>query len=444
MTRPTAAVGYWDEAAEMSVLGMLILAPVSALEATAPLRAEMFYLDSHRKLYRAIRRVLERGTEIDCLMVRDELQKAGELDCIGGTAYIISLESRLFSGFAVGPAVRRIISTWRGRRGMDICQRYQNRFDAQDDPAEALSAMQADVFDAMQDAPGAADPLVLHHTVPILNDFLNPSPDEGLRFGIEHLDSITGGMRPKQVTVVGARSGVGKSSLVCQVAANLCPEGIPVDIFSLEMSREDVLKRLWSIVSGVSYTAIYRKACKSAERECVKRAAMEVAEWPLRIHDDADLTLPQICALARLSARRNGMKVFCVDYAQIVTADGCDERQRVSAVSRTLTRVAKSESVHLLLLSQLRKVPAEMYARPPHIGDLRETGQLENDAHQVLLLHRAWEEDRGGISNNAEILIPKQRNGPTGTIPASFDPTTLTFGIAGNRQATASGARSMT
>jgi replicative DNA helicase len=269
--------------------------------------------------------------------------------------------------------------------------------------------------------------------VPALNEFLELSRAHssqlmGLSYGIPALDAFTEGMKGGEVTVVGARSGVGKSVEMLQAARANCREGIPVHIFSLEMTRKQCLNILWAMESGVPFKKI-RKPSRAMEDEvdAVKSAALRVAEWPLRIHDKTDMDLSQIAALARLSIRHNGTRIICVDYAQNVEAEGKDERAKVSKVSRTLTKLAKDEGNHLMLLSQLRKVPAEMYSKPPTVADLRETGQLENDAHIVLLFHRAWDEERARIADAAEILIPKQRSGDTGVIQANFNRHTMMF-----------------
>lgn len=421
-----------DPRAEKAVLGCLMIDGLEALERCHRLRPEMFYLSANQTLYGVLLELAEEGKQPDFMLVAEALTRKRSLDAVGGMGFLSELGSDLPRKFDPQAHVDRIIEKWKLRRGITICDRYTSQFQAEGEADELLSQMQGDVFDAMQEKAQYSDPLVLSYSVPTLDKFLNPAEvDDGLEFGIPELDRVTGGMRPTEVTVIGARSGVGKSSLMCQVAAIHCKQGVPMDIFSLEMTKETLLHRLWAIESNVPFSKIHRpQRCEPHEKEAVRQAAHRVAEWPLRIHDDAELTLSHIASLARLSARRHGMRLLAVDYAQIVNAEGKDERLRVASVSRTLTKLAKSEGVHLMLLSQLRKVPAEQYSRPPHIADLRETGQLENDAHLVALLHRGWDEAKGSISDDAEILLPKQRNGVTGTIPAKFDPRNLTFGGA--------------
>jgi replicative DNA helicase len=281
----------------------------------------------------------------------------------------------------------------------------------------------------MQEKTAHDDPRVTAMTVPAIDRVLDYSrPAMGLSYGHGPLNEFTMGMQPGQVTVVGARSGVGKSALMVQSAYCNARKEIPVSLFSLEMGRDEVLMRLWAMDSGIPFFKIQRKLCNDSERRAVREASYRVAEMPIRIYDDGELALGQIAAIARLDARRHGMQMFAVDYAQIVATDGKeDDRLRVARVSRTLTKLVKAEKVHLMLLSQLRKMPVEQYGRPPHIGDLAETRQLENDCHVCILLHRGWDEEASSISDSGEILIPKQRNGGTGVLPTTFNPKELRY-----------------
>ena len=139
------------------------------------------------------------------------------------------------------------------------------------------------------------------------------------------------------------------------------------------------------------------------------------------------MNLNQIAAYARLSIRQHGTKLFCVDYAQNVEAEGRDERTKVSSFSRTLTKLANDKGPPMMLLSQLCKMPAEAYSKPPHVGDLRETDQIENDAHVVVLIHRPWDDDNPRVADSGEFIIPKQRSGETGARPFTFNRRTMSF-----------------
>lgn len=416
--------------AEKAVLGCLILDGLASASYCLRLRPEMFQLDSHQRIYRVLEELTTDGIEPNYILVADALKRRSELDAVGGIPYIMDLGTLLPRHFDPSRHIDEIIETWKLRQGLTICDRYQSRFAALEPSDEILSAMQSDVFDAMQETNRHDDPLVAAYSAETVAAFEAASTIEknGLTYGSAKLDAFSYGMQDGEVTVIGARSGVGKSSLLCQAVAANCANGVAVDVFSLEMSRKTMLHRLWSIVAQVPFFKIHRPICANIQdREYIKAAAAKVASWPLRIYDDGDMSLSHIISSARLSMRKNDCRILAVDYAQNVNAPGRDEREKVTAVSRTLTKLVKNTNTHLLLLSQLRKQDNQGGGRAPNIGDLRETGQLENDAHIVALLHRPWDEDAGSLKESGEFIIPKQRNGKTGTLEINFNSSTLTF-----------------
>lgn len=420
---------HYSLEAERSVLGALMSDYPVALDACLRLRPEHFFLASHRSIFSTCQRLLGAHTKLDLLAVRTAL--GTELDGLGGMAYLSELTEGIYRGFDPSQRVDSIIEKWKLRRGIQICSNYSARFDGGDCAEDTLAALQADVFDAIQDAAEHDDPHVDSYTDAALNDLMEraTAPDStGLSYGLDSLDAWTGGMHPGQVTVCGARSGVGKTSLMKQATVANASKGIPVALFSLEASRSEVLEGLWAIVSGIEARKVSRPHLLTHdERTRLASAAKMVRAWPLRIYDNAQLTIDQIVALARMNVRAHGAKLICVDYAQSVEAEGKDERTKVQAVSRKLTKMAKSEQCALMLLSQLRKMPHEQYSRLPTAADLRETGQLENDAHVIVLLHRGWDDENQRISNDATIIIPKIRRGQTGALPAHFNPADLRF-----------------
>lgn len=421
------------EHSEKAILGSILMDGDLAYQHCTRLRAEMLSLDSHRRIFGVMVNKLAEGSTLDYLTLRNALEQKKWLDSVGGFGYIMDLGSDLPRHFDPSAHVEIVIDAWKRREIGKICQTFASRIDGEETAGDLLNAMQKEVMDALAETEKRDEPLVLDYSMDALNNLLEQSKLQtseliGMSYGIPDVDAFTDGMRDGQVTVVGARSGIGKSSLMLQAAHANCAKGIPVHLFSLEMTREECLRRLWSIESQVPFHKI-KKPSKASKIDLdnIKAAALRVAEWPLRIHDKAEFDLSQIASQARLSIRQHGTKLFCVDYAQNVEAEGRDERAKVSRVSKTLTKLAKDEGAHLMLLSQLRKPTSEMYSKPPHVGDLRETGQLENDAHVILLLHRPWNEDKATVATNGEIIIPKQREGDTRAIEVNFSKNTLTF-----------------
>lgn len=258
----------------------------------------------------------------------------------------------------------------------------------------------------------------------------------GLSYGISTLDRRTGGMRSGENTTVGGDPGHGKSSLMLQAAAANCPNGVPVFLVSLEMTRAQILKRLWSQESGVdAYRVRNAKDSSDQDAGALHEAALRIAEWPLHIYDQSRVRLEQLTGMLRLAIRRHGIKLFAVDFVQLVGASGRDFREQITSATNELTAIAKGEGVHLMLLSQMSRKSHNEFNRAPRLSDLRESGALEQNAHCAVLIHRPWDEGNGRVHTRpaahgepgCELIIAKQREGSTSSFPAEFNPKTLTF-----------------
>lgn len=417
---------------ETLILGYMMLNGLEAIAECGRVDATMFSLSTNREIFNVIMTKADKGENFDVLSIIDHLHHINRINDLGGREYLLELDHHVVRNFHIQKHVEIMIERWKARRGLEICYKYRPDFSSGFNSSDTLAKMQQEIIEALQEAQADEDPLVAAYSDEEMEMFEYQSTShelsQGLSYGCESLDTWTWGMQPGEVTIVGARSGVGKSSLMKQAAAANCSKGIPVSMFSLEMAKERVLRGLWAIVSGVDYRKVVKPALATlSERSAIKQAHLKVRDWPLRIYDRSDLHLDQIVSKARLDARKHGAQLILVDYAQSVEADGKDERLRVANVSKRLTKMAKSEKTHLMLLSQLRKVPAEYYSNPPTINDLRETGQLENDGHVVVLLHRGWSAEEGRVSKDGMMIIPKCRDGETGQFQTKFNGSNLTF-----------------
>lgn len=424
---PAPAVAALD--AERTILGAILLRDDAYAEAVSEVAAEDFYLEAHRRVFRRMAAMWEENKPIDLVTLPHEMRDRGELDAIGGIAWLASLTEGLPRRLAIGSYCRMVREKSRIRSVIRSCEMATNRANSGDKALDVISDLQDGLEGAV--ASEDDDASVAAYSVAALDRFQQERKLErplGITYGVKNLDDFSGGMRPGEVTVVGARSGVGKTSLMCQATAANCRAGVPVVNFSLEMTREQILRRLWSIESRVPYKRITDPWLSGHEDAIrVREAALRVAEWPLRIYDKEDLTLGKIVALAKVCMRRHKTRLICVDYAQEIEAPGKDERSKVMLVCRRLSQMVKHEDCSLMLLSQLVKAHREAYGKPPVVGDLIESGKLENVAHLVLLLHRGWDEERRRIGDEAELIIPKQRRGETGVLRASFNRLYATF-----------------
>lgn len=418
--------------AERSLLGSILLEGDRLVEIRGQVHESAFSVEAHRLIYRAICSLEDQGLGIDIVTVVQELKDRKHREAVGGASYVASLTENMPRKLNLDSYIAIVREKADLRSLARLAETTLIRsVDEGDTPAEIIGTIQTALEDILEGTQEHDDPLVSSYLVQVMDELeesRSRPKESGISFGLNSLDAFTGGMRVGEVVVVGARSGVGKSSLMIQAAVANCRSGVPVHLFSLEMTRAQVIHRILAILSGVPYRLVDNPSrANDAEMARIREASSEVAEWPLRIHDKSEMHIDQIVGLARLSIRRYGTRLVVVDYAQNVKSEGRDERTRVSDTSRSLTRMIKHEPASLMLLSQLRKVDREHYGKAPVIADLRETGQLENDAHLVLLLHRGWNESESRIADEAEILVPKQRRGDTGALAARFSRLSVTF-----------------
>jgi replicative DNA helicase len=419
-----------DESAERALLGCFVNWPETFYECH-DVRLDDYYLDSHQKIHAAIAELAERDIDANVVTLANHLGAQGRLQAVGGVAYLASLTENRPIKMSVQDYKGIVKEAAKRRRILDLSTQTAAAASEGTDSSAEISASWEENMMRIIDDRITEDPLISQHIVKTLDEVLRDSvkPQQtGVTCGLSKLDVLTSGMQPGEVTVVGARSNVGKSSLVIQAAVANARHGIPSHIFSLEMTKKQVNKRILSLVSGVPFRAIHKPTLlNETDKTYLKKAAEEIAEMPLRIDDGEELTAAQLVSLSRMSIRRHGTRFIAVDYAQIVQGQGKDERTKVAGVSRSLTAMIKHEDCSLMLLSQLRKMNQENYDRPPHISDIRETGQLENDAHVVLLLHRGWDTENGRIASEGQIIVAKNRSGETGTVNVGFDRNFVVF-----------------
>jgi replicative DNA helicase len=419
---------------ERGLLGHCLTESSAYLDAQQIITSADFGLGSHRLIWLAIARLLESGrlANIDTLV--QHLRDHNELEGIGGAAYVISLTEGLVH--ARGVVQDHAKSIAEKARLRTLAQVMSRASEAALNPGAVAEEVIANIEQELLELRAASqqgDKNSITAVIPVLRERMQRERDRtsdllGLPTGIAPMDLLTRGLQPGENTVIGARSGAGKSSAMCQAAAANCRQGTPVMLVSVEMSSQQLLRRLIAEDSGVPFPRIADpKWATAADMGAIDEAAARIAKWPLHIVDDSSLSIERLIAMARIAVRRDGVKLVAVDYAQIVSAQGKDERLRVAAVSRGLTRLAKDENVPVLVLSQLARADRSNPNRRPAMSDLRESSQLENDAHVVALLHREWDEEHGRLSSDGELIVAKNRSGETGAVPITFNRRSLTF-----------------
>lgn len=416
------------EQIEKALLGACLLEDEVTLDLfSSNVQPEYFYLDGHQRIAKQILALHSAGSPVTQITVPEELRRRKELEAAGGLPYILDLTlgvpRRL--GNSALEHINRLKESWRLRQ-IEIlgAEMAQGASDSSEDShyliqnaAERLETIASETSEEQED--------IAKVTLRALDqwDEERESSSGGLIFGIAELDDHVQ-MKAGQQTALGASSGVGKTTMLAQILyAN---RRYPCYAFLLEPTREEVLRKLWSIEGNVRYSAaVNPRLANLAERQALREAAFRVAEWPLRLNDQASLTLDRVLALGRLSIHRYGTRLIAVDYIQRlkVKSDESGEtvRLKIARASMALADLVKNTPCHSLLLSQLTTGRKNGAQAKPTMYDFRESSQIENDAHTIVLLHRNYDEDQGHYTDEGAILVPKVRFGTPCNLKAKFD-----------------------
>lgn len=408
-----------SEDAEASVLGVALVSPGAWPRIASVLEASDFYRESHRRIFRAMSRLVEQGIPIDFIPLRDALRVAGELEEIGGPAYLSALDRGFPKATNVEFYARVVREKARLRSAIYTANGLLTRAYAEDPIAGMIE-------DAVRRLSGLADQPE-SRAVRIgaaVNDYITALDTDtglGLETGLRDLDDLVGGLQRRHLTIVAARPSVGKTSWVCAVADAIAGRGIPAGIVSLEMSQRAWAAQLLAAHSHVPSEQLRRKMVGDRQWATIAHALETLNERPLFLVEEAR-TLTQVAAWGRRLRDEHGVQILFVDYLQLMAADHVKDRQQeIAYLSRGLKRLAEDLDLPVVALSQLSRAPEQRTDKRPQLSDLRESGSIEQDADLVLLLFREEmykpKEENAGI---AEVIVAKNRSGPTGTVKVCF------------------------
>jgi replicative DNA helicase len=416
--------------AEASVLGSLMLDRNAIVRVADFLRPEDFYLDSHAQVYRAALNLYDRADPIDLLTLAAELETMRVLERIGGQAFLAELQSGVptaanveYYGHLVeeGATKRKLIGA--GGRITAL------GFDESTPASQALDTAESVIFNI-------AEGRITQDFV-ALKDILKTTWDQieqihkdssvisGVPSGFNDLDAKTGGFQKSDLIIIAARPGVGKTSLTLNIAQHASIQyKIPVAIFSLEMSEQQLVTRLLCSEASVDSYRLRTGLLKDAEWPRIAQAMGALSEAQIYIDDSPSISVMEMRTKARRLKSANNLGLIIVDYLQLMQGRNQENRvQEVSEISRSLKSLARELQVPVIACSQLSREPEKRIDHRPQLADLRESGGIEQDSDLVLFIYRERfyndnvAEDRRNI---AEIIIAKHRNGPTGKFELLF------------------------
>jgi replicative DNA helicase len=418
--------------AERSILGAVLLDNHSLNAAVEKLRSEDFFLPQHRQIFQRMIQLAEHQQAIDVVTLMDDLARRGELDSAGGVAYL----SQLADGLPRATNVEhyaRIVKEKSVLRNLAFSAAaiQEQALAAGDDADVILDRAESTIFQIAEDRVRAGligvKELVRDNFERLERIFSEGRRITGLATGYPGLDNETAGLQPSELVILAARPSMGKTALALNIAENIAVRNRePVAVFSLEMSKESLLLRMLASEARVDAHKFRTGHMGRDDWNKITRALTSLGDAPLWIDDSASSTVLEMGAKARRLKRDRGLSLMIVDYLQLVvptnTGRGTNRQEEVSSISRALKGLAKELKVPVVVLSQLTRAP-EREERKPQLSDLRESGAIEQDADVVLFINRPNfyktdlpEEDRA----KAELIIAKQRNGPTGNLNFVF------------------------
>jgi replicative DNA helicase len=418
--------------AERSILGGILVDGEKAYhEVAAMLMPEHLSLDSHRRIYMAMRELGERGEPIDMITLADELNRSKWVEAVGGVAYV----SGLIDGVPERPSLAHYVEIVREKamlRGViNVAQSaVSEAFDPSNEADQVISRTEEALFRLRGIGEGAAAVRIWDAMNETINEIkaIRERGRElvGLPTGITGLDESTTGIRDDEYWVVGALPARGKTVLGVQITATNAGQGVPVLFFSHEMTRRQLCRRILPWEARIpSYKIRTPTLLTETEIKYLTNVASKVAQWPMWIVDPDELTAQDLCAIARLYIRRNGVKLIVVDYLQLVQAPGRDPKERVTYASNILRAIPKKENVPVVALSQMARPKDGNENSRPSMIQLRETGYIEAHAHVILLLYRPKQDSNW--TGDDEIIIAKQREGMVGVEPVVLHRDYLRF-----------------
>jgi len=415
--------------AEKSVLGASLLSKDALFDVVEVVRAEDFYDNNHKEIFKAIVDLNRKNVPVDALTVSEELKKRNSLNMVGGRAYIASLSSgtpttanaqEYAKIVAEKASIRRLIST-----ADDIVTKgYEENMDAN----QIMDYAESGIFEiSQQRQKGQYSHIkdVLLKNIEIIDKASQMDGGlTGITTGFKYLDEKTSGLQKSDLIILAARPAMGKTAFALTLALNAAVKGkASVMIFSLEMAKEQLTQRLLSMESKVDMQTLKTGKLERRDWDDVSIALDVLSKTNIHIDDTAGINIMEMKSKCRRLKAEEGLDLVIIDYLQLMTPEGkADSRtQEVSVISRNLKLLARELDCPVIVLSQLSRAPEQRTDHRPMLSDLRESGSIEQDADIVIFLYRDdyYNEDTE-VPGECEVIIAKQRSGPTGTVKLTW------------------------
>ena len=415
--------------AEEAVLGSMLSSKEAVSISIQWLKPECFYKESHSIIFTAMESLFNQAEPVDTLSVVNLLKKNKEIDMVGGPYFISGLYESVPSVANVEHYAKIVLEKHILRNLIKVSHSLtKEAFDDSLDVDSILDSAESAIFNISEKRLNGGfqkiKPILEKSFLELDKVASNPGSVTGVPSGLIDLDSMTSGFHPGELVIVAGRPGMGKTALALSLGRNAAVDHKKgIGMFSLEMSNHQLAMRLLCAEGRVDSHLVRTGKLPKKQWQNLSYAVGELAEAPIYLDDTPGMSVLEVRAKARRLKAENNVELIIVDYLQLMSGPkGSESRQQeISQISRSLKNLAKEINVPIIALSQLSRAVENRSDRRPQLSDLRESGAIEQDADLVIFLYRPWvysqdDEDKG----KADIIVAKQRNGPTGSIEATF------------------------
>ncbi|MEO7085123.1 MAG: replicative DNA helicase [Gemmatimonadaceae bacterium] len=426
----------YSEDAEQAVISAMLIDQDAVLRAVETVNDSMFYAERHRRIFRAMMSITERGSVVDPLTLSEELSRKGELEAAGGKDYIGFLVDAVPTAANVEyhalivrekAILRRLIEV----STSIVAEAFEGRVTAN----ELLDEAESKIFQVAQQQTKDGFTRIKELLWPTMERIealqRGGKTVTGVATGFTDLDEMTSGFQPADLIIVAARPSMGKTAFTLNIAQHAAIEhNVPVAFFSLEMSKASLVQRMLTAEARIDAQRLRKGMLRDDDFPRLARAAGILSAAPVWIDDTPGITLLEMRSKARRLKAESGVGMVIVDYLQLMAGPAHSEsrQQEVSQISRGLKALAKELNVPVVALSQLSRAPEQRTGdnKRPQLSDLRESGAIEQDADLIMFLYRQEfydgpvDKDGNSLEGKAEIIVGKQRNGPTGMVNVFF------------------------
>lgn len=416
-----------DIDSEKAILNVMLTDSESAEIAIDILIPEDFYMKEHQEIFRAVKKMYFDGVQIDTLTVYSRLEEMKSAEVIGGRSYLYEITQDIVNNKAATDYAKNIIKKAKMRRLIAAANDIRSAaFDGTEDPEMVLDAAERTIYNiaAKQAAKDYQQigQVLENSLIEIENTVTHKGKAGGVKTGFNRIDSIVGGFKPGQMIVLAARPGMGKTALALNVAVNAARDEKTVLIFSMEMTNIDLGNRFLSMSSNIDLQSMGKGDLSPEDMEMLVEGMESLGDKNIYMADTQNLTILDMKNKCRRLKKEKGLDLIIIDYLQLMNAPiKSDNREReISYLSRSVKQMAIEIGVPIILLSQLSREVEKRKKHTPQLADLRESGAIEQDADIVMFIKRedyyegADDEAFSRGSVNAEVMISKNRNGPTG------------------------------